>query len=94
MKNRLKVLRAERDWTQVELAEALEVPAKQLMPLRQVNTIRACLWLSKYHGCLRCLLKIFSRTRRHLNSDNKPSDLKPAFQFYQKLNDCVIKKCC
>jgi putative transcriptional regulator len=25
MKNRLKVLRAERDWTQAELAEALEV---------------------------------------------------------------------
>ena len=26
MKNRLKVLRAERDWTQAQLAERLEVP--------------------------------------------------------------------
>ena len=36
MKNRLKVLRAERDWTQAELASALEVSRQT------INAIEKC----------------------------------------------------
>jgi len=41
MKNRLKVLRAERDWSQADLAERLSVSRQTVKAIETGNTIRA-----------------------------------------------------
>jgi hypothetical protein len=62
MKIRLKVLRAERDWTQLNLAVALDVSRQTVNRSRQASTTRACRWRSGWPGCSDCRSRRSSRT--------------------------------
>jgi len=53
MKNRLKVLRAERDWTQANLAYELGVTRQTVNAIeKKESSIQVYLWLSKLLGSL------------------------------------------
>jgi putative transcriptional regulator len=44
MKNRIRVLRAERQWSQAELAERVGVSRNSINSVESVKTTRRCRW--------------------------------------------------
>ena len=63
MKNRLRVLRAERGWSQADLAERLEVSRQSVNAIETGKYDPRCLWRSELHGCSRAVSRRSSRTR-------------------------------
>jgi len=67
MKNRLRVLRAEREWSQADLAERLEVSRQSVNAIETGKFDPSLPLRSSWHDCLEARSKRFLRMRNKVN---------------------------